>query len=320
MTLHLGVIMDPIDTIHPEKDSTLCMLLEAQRRAWVIHYMEQRDCFLLDGRAYARTRLLQVKDDLQKWYSFGAESIQPLDSLNFILMRKDPPVDKEFIHTTYLLELAEALGTLIVNKPQSLRDANEKLFTAWFPQYCPHTLVTHNAQQIRDFLKEHRDIILKPLDSMGGQSVFRLRLDDPNINATIEVLTDFEKRYTIAQRYIPEITKGDKRILLINGEPIPYALARIPAPGETRANLAAGGKGVGVPLTERERWICEQLAPTLKAKGLLFVGLDVIGDYLTEINVTSPTCIRQLDDLYGLNISGQLMDIIAELCAYKAKL
>lgn len=310
MVFSLGVIMDPIATIHPEKDSTLAILLEAQRRGWHIHYMEQQDCFLRDGQAFAQMRTLKVKDDNQNWFKLGEMQTQPLEKLNVILMRKDPPVDKEYIHTTYLLEIAEANGVLVVNKPQSLRDVNEKLYTIWFPQCCPSTLVTHKSQHIRDFLHEYDDIILKPLDEMGGKSVFRLRVNDPNINVAIETLTNNETRYTIAQNYIPEINEGDKRVILINGEPIPYALARIPAPGETRANLAVGGVGVGLPLSDRDRWICQQVGSAMKEKGLLLVGLDIIGDYLTEINVTSPTCIRQLDKLYGINISAKLLDVI----------
>lgn len=310
MNLKLGVIMDPINTIHPEKDTTLAILLEAQSRNWSIHYMEQRDIFMRDGRVHARMRILTVHDDKQNWFKFNQEIIQPLDELNVILMRKDPPVDKEYIYTTLLLELAESLGTLVVNKPQSLRDVNEKLFTAHFPQCCPPTLVTHQSQQIKDFLNEQGDIILKPLDAMGGKSIFRLRKNDPNINAIIEAVTQYETNYISIQKYIPEISEGDKRIILIDGEPIPYALARIAAPGETRANLAAGGKGVGVPLSDHDKWICQQVGPTLRNKGFLLVGLDVIGNYLTEINVTSPTCVRELDKLYGLNISAKLLDAI----------
>jgi len=228
------------------------------------------------------------------------------------MMRKDPPFDNEYIYSTYILELAEKEGCLIVNKPQSLRDANEKLYTAWFPQCTPDTLVTRSSQLIQDFLQNHKDIILKPLDGMGGTSVFRVKQDDPNISVIIETLTDYGKQQTMAQKFIPEITEGDKRILVINGEPVPFALARIPAEGETRGNLAAGGKGVSVPLSETDYWIVEQVAPTLVAKGLIFVGLDVIGDRLTEINVTSPTCIQELDKANNLNIAARLMDCISE--------
>ncbi|MGH8591790.1 MAG: glutathione synthase, partial [Gammaproteobacteria bacterium] len=229
-----------------------------------------------------------------------------------VLMRKDPPFDMEYIYATYLLELAEAAGVLVVNAPQGLRDANEKLFTAWFRQCCPESLVTRDRTRIRSFLEEHGDIILKPLDGMGGISIFRVRAADPNTNVIIETLTAHGRRFMMAQRFIPEITEGDKRILLIDGHPVPYALARYPAPGETRGNLAAGGRSAGVALSERDRWICAEVGETLRRKGLMFVGLDVIGDYLTEINVTSPTCIRELDALYRLDIAGQLMDAIEQ--------
>lgn len=311
MTRKLGVVMDPIGSIKYEKDSTLAMLVAAQARGWELYYMEQADLFLRDGAAQARMRRLQVALDPKRWFEFGAESEGPLAALDVVLMRKDPPFDMQYVYTTYLLERAEAAGVLVVNRPQALRDCNEKLFTAWFPQCTPPTLVARNAAHLRDFLTEQGDIILKPLGGMGGESVFRLRLGDPNINVAIEILTRDETEYAMAQRYLPEIAEGDKRILLVDGEPVPYALARIPAPGETRGNLAAGGRGVGVPLSDRDRWICAQVGPTLREKGLLFVGLDVIGDFLTEINVTSPTCIRELDKLYGLDIAGKLMDAIA---------
>ncbi|KPK11315.1 MAG: glutathione synthetase [Acidithiobacillales bacterium SG8_45] len=309
--IKLGVVMDPIGSINYKKDSTLAMLVEAQSRGWQIQYMEQSDLFLRDGRPFARMRELQVAYEPDHWYEFGAESETPLDDLNVILMRKDPPFDTEYIYTTYILEQAEARGTLVVNRCQSLRDANEKMYTAWFPECCPPTLVSRSDQQIRQFLAEHGDIVVKPLWGMGGAMVFRLRNDDPNIGVVIETLTEHGSRYAMAQRFLPEIREGDKRILVIDGEPIPYALARIPKFGETRGNLAAGGEGVGVELSARDRWICEQVAPTLRDKGLLFVGLDVIGDFLTEINVTSPTCIRELDEQYQINISAQLMDAIA---------
>ncbi|MGA9031744.1 MAG: glutathione synthase [Sulfuricaulis sp.] len=311
MTLRLGVVMDPIGSIKINKDSTFAMLLEAQARGWSIRYMEQQDLFLRDGQPFARQRSLKLFDNADRWFEWGEENTESLTALDVILMRKDPPFDMEYIYTTYLLERAEDAGALVVNKPRSLRDANEKLFTAWFPQCTPPTLVTRSAAHIRGFLAEYGDIILKPLGGMGGESVFRLRRGDPNTNVAIETLTADETRFAMAQRFIPEIAQGDKRILLVDGEPIPYALARIPAEGETRGNLAAGGTGVGVPLSERDRWICAQIGPVLREKGLLFVGLDVIGDYLTEVNVTSPTCIRELDRLYGLHISAGLMDAIA---------
>jgi len=311
MRPRLGVVMDPIGSININKDSTFAMLLEAQARGWPISYMEQNDLFLRDGESFARQRPLQLFEDASRWFERGEERTEPLSALDVILMRKDPPFDMEYVYTTYLLERAEDAGVLVVNKPRSLRDANEKLFTAWFPQCTPPTLVTRLAEHILGFLNEHGDIILKPLGGMGGESVFRLRRGDPNTNVVLETLTVDESRFAMAQRFIPEIAQGDKRILLVDGEPIPYALARIPAEGETRGNLAAGGTGVGVPLSERDRWICAQVGPVLREKGLLFVGLDVIGDYLTEINVTSPTCIRELDRLYGLHISAGLLDAIA---------
>lgn len=304
--------MDPIGSINVKKDSTLAMLVEAQARGWSIYYMEQGDLFLRDGTAYAQMRQLKVSFDADNWFEMGEAEILPLAELDTILMRKDPPFDTEYIYATYILEQAEAAGTLVVNRCQSLRDANEKMYTAWFPQCTPPTLVTRKESQIREFLAEHDDIILKPLWGMGGAMIFRLRQNDPNIGVAIETLTEYGSRFAMAQRFIPEIRDGDKRILVIDGEPIPYALARIPMKGETRGNLAAGGEGVGVELTEHDRWICEQVAPTLREKGLLFVGLDVIGDYLTEINVTSPTCIRELDKIYDLNISSKLMDAITE--------
>lgn len=307
MFIRLGVVMDPIGSINYKKDSTLAMLLAAQKRGWTLFYMEQADLYLAEGEARSLMRPLQVRADANDWFTLGDATPTPLADLDVILMRKDPPFDMDYIYTTYLLELAETAGVYVVNKPQSLRDANEKLYTAWFPQCTPPTLVTSQAKLIRAFLAEHADIILKPLDTMGGASIFRVQQNDLNTGVIIETLTRHGQRQIMAQRFIPEIRDGDKRILLIDGEPVPYALARIPAKGETRANLAVGGRGVGVALSERDYWICEQVAPVLKEKGLLFVGLDVIGDYLTEINVTSPTCIRELDEQYNLDIGSQLM-------------
>lgn len=304
--------MDPIGSIHYKKDSTLAMLVEAQRRGYALYYMEQHDLYWQDGQARARMRPLSVFADEQHWFELGASLHQPLAALDTILMRKDPPFDNNYLYSTYLLEQAEQAGSLIINKPQSLRDANEKLFITQFPQCIPETLVSCQASIIKTFLQQHHDLILKPLDSMGGASIFRITEHDPNINVIIETLTNHGQRHIMAQRFIPEITQGDKRILVINGEPVPYALARIPSKGETRANLATGGQGVGIALTDRDRWICEQVAPALIEKGLYFVGLDVIGDYLTEINVTSPTCIRELDTQFNLNISAQLMDCIEQ--------
>lgn len=304
--------MDPIGSINFKKDSTLAMLLSAQRRNWQLFYMEQPDLFLDQTGSRGLMRPLQIREDPADWFTLDDVVDQPLAELDVILMRKDPPFDMDYIYSTYLLELAEAAGTLIINKPQSLRDANEKLFSTWFPQCTPPTLVSSRADLIRQFLAQHQDIILKPLDSMGGTSVFRVTKSDLNIGVIIETLTHNGRRQIMAQRFIPEISDGDKRILLIDGEPVPYALARVPAEGETRANLAQGGRGIGVELSERDQWICQQVAPLLRDKGLIFVGLDVIGDYLTEVNVTSPTCIRELDAQYQLDIGGQLMDCIAD--------
>lgn len=306
----LGLVMDPINAINIRKDSTFAMALAAQNRGWQLSYMELGDLYLRDGKALANIRELTVQDDPKDWFSLSESHEVELSELDVVLMRKDPPIDTEYLYATQILSLAEAQGTLIVNRTQSLRDANEKLASAWFPQCAPSTLVTRDQARLREFLTEQGDLILKPLDAMGGASIFRVRADDPNVSVIFETLTEHGSRYAMAQRFIPEISQGDKRILIIDGEPVPYALARVPAEGETRGNLAAGGKGVGVELTEHDHWICEQVAPRLKEMGLLFVGLDVIGDYLTEINVTSPTCIRELDALYNLDIAGQLMDAI----------
>jgi len=312
MPLKIGIVMDPIGAINFKKDSSLAMLLEAQSRGWQLFYMEQTDLYMAHEIARARMQPLKVFNNAENWYQLDNAEDLPLDSLDAILMRKDPPFDMNYIYSTYLLEKAEEKGTLIINKAQSLRDANEKLFTNNFAECMPPTLVSSQAEHIKAFYQEHKDIILKPLDGMGGASVFRIKEDGANLSVIIETLTEHGSKLTMAQRFIPEIVQGDKRILIVNGEAVPYALARIPAKGETRANLAAGGEGVGMELTERERWICEQVAPLLKAKGLIFVGIDVIGGYLTEVNVTSPTCIRELDQQFNINISALLMDWIAE--------
>jgi glutathione synthase len=310
MSIEIGVVMDPIGSINIKKDSTFAMLLAAQRRGWPIRYMEVADLSLRDGRTLARMRALEVTDDPAGWFRLGAEVERPLDSLDAVLMRKDPPFDIEYIFTTYLLEQAQEAGCLVVNHPRTLRDANEKVFTAAFPQCTPPTLITRRPEEIRSFYREHGDIILKPLDGMGGASVFRVGPDDPNLSVIIEVLTHHGSRFCMAQRFISEIRDGDKRILMVDGEPVPYCLARIPAPGETRGNLAAGASAEARPLSERDRWIAAQVGPQLRARDILFAGLDVIGDYLTEINVTSPTCIREIDAAYGTDIAGELMDAI----------
>ncbi len=306
----LGVIMDPIDRINPKKDTSLALLLAAQQRDWPIFYMQANDLFLVNDKPYARMRSIEVKDNQESWFAYGKETIAPLTNLSVILMRKDPPIDMHYIYVTQLLDKAQQQEVLIVNRPQSLRDFNEKLFTLNFPQCCPPSLVTSHIKTAKEFLLEHQDIIAKPLDGMGGRSVFRLRANDPNCNVILETLTANNQSYVMVQHYIPEVQDGDKRIILINGEPIPYALARIAPPGETRANLAVGGKGKVVKLTERDRWICQQIGSSLREKGLFFVGIDVIGDYLTEINITSPTGVRELDAKCDLNIGSQFIDAI----------
>ncbi|OCT22340.1 glutathione synthase [Pseudomonas putida] len=310
MSVRLGIVMDPIASISYKKDSSLAMLLAAQERGWSLFYMEQRDLYLGAGQARAQMRPLKVFADPAHWFELGDEQDSALSELDVILMRKDPPFDMEFVYSTYLLEQAEREGVLIVNKPQSLRDCNEKLFATQFPQCMAPTLVSRRADILRAFAATHGDVIFKPLDGMGGASVFRHRQGDPNLSVILETLTQHGHQQIMAQAYLPQIVDGDKRILMIDGEPVPYCLARIPASGETRGNLAAGGRGEARPLTERDRWIAAQVGPTLREKGLLFVGLDVIGDSLTEINVTSPTCIREIDAAYNTHIGGQLMDAI----------
>ena len=308
--IKLGIVMDPIASINIKKDSSFAMLLEAQRRGYEIHYMEMADLYLINGEARAHTRTLSVEQNYDKWYEFKSEQDLPLADLDVILMRKDPPFDTEFIYATYILERAEEKGTLIVNKPQSLRDCNEKLFTAWFADLTPETLVTRNKAQLKAFWQKHSDIILKPLDGMGGASIFRVKEGDPNLGVIAETLTEHGTRYCMAQNYLPAIKDGDIRVVVVDGEPVPYCLARIPQGGETRGNLAAGGRGEPRPLTDSDWEIARRIGPTLKAKGLIFVGLDIIGDRLTEINVTSPTCIREIEAEFPVSITGMLMDAI----------
>ncbi len=310
MSLKLGIVMDPIGKIKIQKDTSFAMLLEAQARGYDLYYMELNDLYLRDGRTHARMRGIRVERNELAWFSLGEPKDTPLDHLDAVLMRKDPPFDQEYIYATYLLECAESRGVYVVNKPRSLRDANEKLFTAWFSHCCAPTLVAREAGKFREFLREQGEMVLKPLDGMGGASIFRVAEKDPNLSVILETMTRHNTRYAMAQRYLPEIVDGDKRILVVNGEAVPYALARIPAQGESRGNLAAGGRAEGRQLTARDRWIVEQVGPTLKERGLVFVGLDVIGDYLTEVNVTSPTCVQELDRLFNLNISAKLMDHI----------
>jgi glutathione synthase len=309
--MKLGVIMDPIGGIKIKKDTTFAMLLAAQRRGWTLHYLELGDLFLRDAEPMARMRIVSVSDDPAGWHRFQDEIVAPLSHLDMILMRKDPPVDSEYIYTTQLLELAARRGVLVSNNPASLRDCNEKLFVNHFPQCMPPTLVTRSAARIRAFAAEYTDIVLKPLDGMGGMLIFRINKDEPNVAVIIESLSRFETRFVVAQKFLPEIALGDKRVLMIDGEPVEYALARIPRADDFRGNLAAGGTGKGVALTDRDRWICAQVGPALRERGLLFVGLDVIGDYLTEINVTSPTCARELDAIYGTDIAGRYLDVLA---------
>lgn len=311
----LGVVMDPIAAIKPAKDTTLAMLLEAQARGYTLRYMELRDLYVSNGRAGARWHALSVRDDAQDWFTLGAAQQGWLDDLDLILMRKDPPVDAEYIYATQILELAERAGARVVNRPAALRDFNEKLAIMRFPQFTAPTLVDREPLRLRQFVSDHQDTIIKPLDGMGGASIFRLRDGDPNLSVILETLTAHGSRHVMIQRYLPEILAGDKRILLIHGQPWPYALARIPSQGETRGNLAAGGRGVGQPLSERDREIAEALGPELLNQGLEFVGLDVIGDCLTEINVTSPTCVRELDKQFGSNICASFFDALESAAA-----
>jgi len=311
MTIKVGIVMDPIEDISFKKDSSLAMLWAAQRKGWELWYMEQKDLYLRDGKVLAKMAPLSVDMNPDNFYDRGDYQVQELSSLDVILMRKDPPFDNEFIYTTHLLEMAAAEGnTLVVNRPQALRDYNEKIFATHFPQCCPPVLVTRRDDLLREFHAEYKDVIFKPLDGMGGTSIFRIQEEGVNLGVIIETLTKFGQETIMAQKFLPEIVDGDKRILLIDGEPVPYGLSRIPTGGETRGNLAAGGRGEGRPLTEREKWIAAQVGPTLKAQGILFAGLDVIGDYLTEVNVTSPTCIRELDNQFGLDIGMDLMNAI----------
>ena len=302
--------MDSIATIKPYKDSTLAMMLAAQDRGWRLLHILQQDIAWDDGRVVARAQQVTVHDSNERWYELAPAEQIDLGRLDVVLMRKDPPFDMEYIYTTYLLETVEEAGVLVVNRPASLRDVNEKFFTTRFPHCAPPQIITRDPTRIKAFLAEHGDIVIKPLDGMGGASIFRIGQGDLNTNVILETVLEHGRKTAVAQLFLPEFRQGDKRILLIDGEPVPYALARIPAAGEARANLAAGGSWEGVALNERDRWICDQVAPELKKRGLIFVGLDVIGDYLTEINVTSPTCIRELDQLYDLDIAGDLMDCI----------
>ncbi len=303
--------MDPIQSISFKKDTSLALLLAASQRGWELYYMEQTDLALVDGQPYARMRSLKVFDNPERWFELGEPEEQPLDALDCILMRKDPPFDSEYIYSTYILEAAENLGVLVVNKPQSLRDCNEKVFATLFPEFAPPLIVSRDPVRLRQFHTLHRDVIYKPLDGMGGAAIFRVRADDPNLSVIIETLSHHGKRTIMAQRYIPEIAQGDKRVLMVDGVAIPYCLARIPAAGESRGNLAAGGRGVVQPLSERDLEIAQKIGPILRQRGILFAGLDIIGEYLTEINVTSPTCAREIDREQNTDIGPKTMDAIA---------
>lgn len=310
MILHVAVVMDPIGSAKIAKDTSFALLLEAQRRGHHLHYVMPSGLGVADGQAVARLATLRVQDEPTHWFSLGDIQTRALTDMDVVLMRTDPPVDVNYLHDTHILSLAQAAGVLIVNDPQGLRDLNEKLAALLFPQCCPPTLVSRHDVALRAFVAEHSHCVLKPLDGMGGRSIFQVRDGDANLNVILETLTENGRHLALAQRYVPEITQGDKRILMVDGEPIPYCLARIPQGNEFRGNLAVGGKGEGQPLSERDRWIAAQVGPELKRRGMLFVGLDVIGDYLTEVNVTSPTCLRELDLQFGLNIAGTLFDAI----------
>ncbi len=315
MSIKLGIVMDPLSEINTKKDSSFAMMLAAQKLGWEIHTIYQADLYTRNEIPWALSRITRVEDDASHWFDFSPEQNIELASLDAILMRKDPPFDIEYIASSYILQLAEQLGSLIVNKPASLRDNNEKMFITQFPQCCTPFMVSRSKKRLRDFVSERfqsvqQDVILKPLDGMGGTSIYRVNPQDPNLSVILETVSENESRTVMAQQFIPEITEGDKRVLLIDGEAVPYALARVPAAGETRGNLAAGGTGIGVELSERDHWICQQVGPVLKQQGILFAGIDIIGDYLTEINITSPTCIRELDKIYSLDIAGDLMQCI----------
>jgi glutathione synthase len=310
----LAVVMDPIGSIKPYKDTTLLLMLAAQERSWGLAYLELNDLWIRDGFAFGRSRPIEVFDDNHRWFRWAGEpEVVRLGEFDAVLMRKDPPFDLEFVYATYILERAAAQGALVVNRPDSLRDCNEKAFVAEFPSCSPPTLIARDDKMLRAFYAEHGDVIFKPLDGMGGAGIFRVGRDGMNLGVVIETLTDHGRRYAMAQRYLPEVAEGDKRILVIDGEPVSHALARFPAPGETRANLAAGGTGLVQPLTDRDRWVVAQVRDDLRRRGLMFVGLDVIGGYLTEINVTSPTCAREIQAALGLDIGGQFMDALERL-------
>lgn len=311
--MRIGVIMDEIETLHFSKDSTLAILFAAAKRDYTIFYIQQKDLCLVKGEVCATMQRLHLFPDKMLWFHCDEAIVQPLNTLNATLMRKDPPVDMDYIYATQLLDLAVKQGEKVFNHPTALRRFNEKIFATWFPHCCPPTVITADAPLIKAFLKEQQEIVLKPLNGMGGQGIFRIQSNESNLNVIIETLTNYGQHAIMAQRYLPEIAAGDKRVLLVDGIPMDYALARIPRAGETRGNLAAGGKAVAMPLSQREHFICEQIAPVLKEQGLLFVGVDIIGDYLTEINITSPTCICELEQQTPLKISEKLLDVLEAL-------
>ena len=311
MSFRIGILMDPIESINPKKDSTLAMMLAAHERSWQVSVFTQSDLIIQNSKISIKRRQVTPLDNLTQWFEVEDEDEVTADFFDVILMRKDPPFNMEYIYATYMLEMIESAGTPVLNEPSSIRDCNEKLFALRFPQCVPAHIVSRDQNKLRDFHAIHGDVIYKPLDGMGGASIFRAREDEPNLSVIVETLTNQGQVQTMAQKYIPEIVNGDTRILLINGEAVPFGLARVPLSGETRGNLAAGGSGTGRELTDRDRYICEQVGPVLREKGLYFVGIDVIGDYLTEINVTCPTCIRELDVAFGLDIAGDFMQFIA---------
>jgi glutathione synthase len=309
--VRLLVVMDPIASITTEKDSSFAMMLEAQRRGWFVTVADLDDLSIRDGRAWGRLTEMRVTDRTNDWYQAGDETVQPLDEMDVILMRKDPPFDIEYVFATYILERAESMGTLVVNRPGGLRTANEKVFVSWFPQCAPSTLVSRSVGALNAFIDEHDRAVIKPLDRMAGRSVFVTGVDDPNRTVLLETMTDFGSRYIMAQRYLSEVVAdGDARILLIDGEPIPDALVRYAPAGDHRANMSVGARTEVRPLTDAERRVCDEVGPLLHDMGLLFVGIDVIGGYLTEINVTSPTGIREIDQASGSNVAAQLLDTI----------
>lgn len=305
-----GMLMDSITDIKIKKDTSFAILLASQARGWKNYFLQPHDIWLQDGICWGRMQAIHVEDNPNRWFELEKAFEQPLVSLDFFFMRKDPPFNMQYIHLTYLLEQAQRQGLRVINNPSSLRDANEKMFTAWFPQCCPRTLVTSQISLLREFVLEEGMAVIKPLDGMGGRSIFKASAQDQNLNVILETLTEQGQRLVMAQRFIDQISEGDKRILMINGEPVPYALARIPQKNDFRGNLAAGATAQGRELTERDQWICAQVGPALRQKGLIFAGLDVIGDYLTEINVTSPTCVRELNQIFNLDIASQLLDVL----------